>query len=811
MSPLHSLAGFHTIQGPVLLIKLRGCLITTVFYFLQLRQQLITDCVPCLFFSSLSGISPAPLVKIPEAAEQRGREGHFQVSPSHEEPMGLWEEASDTGMKGKKDENKRNKRILNLTLEMIYLLTGEHYIPRKKSDDGGALHAPGSVIQKENNKNDKKILELMSNIIQLLTGEVAIRTHDVSIYFSLDEWDYIKGNKDLYEEGMKEEPHQLHPLAVCEYKDESNVTAHMEATLCCNNDGNLTEISPVEQSPPANGIKEEEGSWEERNQSDCNINPLTEQIQGTDTPTPIMGCSLNNSSAEDYISVVIKEGASWEEEKQLAEQTQGTDTSSLMGQSLNSSLFPKDTPDGIKEDFVLSKTDHTYCKINKITGQISQTDKISHIKGCSLNSNSQVDNVLFVIKEEKALCEEINQSDCSINPVTEQIQGTDTPTPIMGCSLVRNVIQANGNKYDDANTSAHFNRNRDFRRHERTHTGKKLFPCTECGKCFASSSSLKVHRQRIHTGEKPFSCSECGKCFTSSLQLTVHRREIHTGVKPYSCSECGKCFAASSQLTVHRRQIHTGERPFSCSECGKCFVTSSQLTVHRRQIHTGERPFSCSECGKCFSVQSRLKNHHKIHIGEKLFSCSECGKCFLSQSRLREHQRIHTGEKPFSCSECGKCFLSQSRLREHQRIHTGEKPFSCSECGKCFSVQSRLKNHHKIHTGEKLFSCSECGKGFSHQSRLKAHHRIHTGEKPFSCSECGKCFLSQYRCKAHYRTHTGEKPFSCSECGKSFVISSQLTVHQRRIHTGEKPFSCAKCGKSFANSSGLQSHQKRVH
>ncbi|OCT58897.1 hypothetical protein XELAEV_18001386mg [Xenopus laevis] len=62
--------------------------------------------------------------------------------------------------------------MVNLTLEMIYLLTGEHYIPRKKSDDGGALHAPGSVIQKENNKNDKKILELMSNIIQLLTGEV---------------------------------------------------------------------------------------------------------------------------------------------------------------------------------------------------------------------------------------------------------------------------------------------------------------------------------------------------------------------------------------------------------------------------------------------------------------------------------------------------------------------------------------------------------------------------------------------------------------------------------------------------------------
>ncbi|XP_031748986.1 oocyte zinc finger protein XlCOF29-like [Xenopus tropicalis] len=113
--------------------------------------------------------------------------------------MGMWEEASDPVM-GKKDKNEeRKERILNLTLEIIYLLTGEGYvIPKKKSPTVGlgALHAPGSVIQKE---NDKKILELISNIIQLLTGE---------------EWEYIKGNQALYREGIKEEeePQQLRPL-----------------------------------------------------------------------------------------------------------------------------------------------------------------------------------------------------------------------------------------------------------------------------------------------------------------------------------------------------------------------------------------------------------------------------------------------------------------------------------------------------------------------------------------------------------------------------------------------------------------------
>nr|P18752.1 RecName: Full=Oocyte zinc finger protein XlCOF7.2 [Xenopus laevis] len=388
-------------------------------------------------------------------------------------------------------------------------------------DDGGALHAPGSVIQKENNKNDKKILELMSNIIQLLTGEVAIRTHHVSIYFSLDEWDYITGNKDLYEEGMKEEPQQLHPLAACEYKDESNVAAHTEATLCCNNDGNFTEMSPVEQPPPANGIKEEVASWEGGNQSDCSINKCTEQIQGTDTPTPIMGYRMNNSLLENYISNAIK--------------------------------------------------------------------------------------------EETASCEEINQSNCSINPLTEQIQGTDTPTPIMGYSLFR-------------------------------------IPCNKSDE----SADTSPHKSRItkKTLHKKNSC-------------VVSHKITPIGEKPVSTSGCGKYFMKSSELSVHPR-THTGEKPFPCSECGKCFINQSTLARHYR-THTGEKPYPCSECGKCFASSTYLRDHRRIHTGEKLSSCSECGKYFLNCWSLARHHRTHTGEKPYSCSECGKSFAISSDLAGHRR------------------------------------------------------------------------------------------------------------------------------------------------
>eukprot|EP00079_Xenopus_tropicalis_P013903 XP_002943482.1 PREDICTED: zinc finger protein 567-like [Xenopus tropicalis] len=189
--------------------------------------------------------------------------------------------------------------------------------------------------------------------------------------------------------------------------------------------------------------------------------------------------------------------------------------------------------------------------------------------------------------------------------------------------------------------------------------------------------------------------------------------------KPYVCSKCGKGFAHKSTLIKHQ-SFHMGD--FTCSQCGKRFNWKSNLLVHERS-HAGQKPFACSECGKCFAHKSTLVKHQLFHMGA--FTCSECGKGFSQKSNLLAHQRRHTGHKPYSCFECGRSFSQNSSLVTHQRIHTGEKPFSCSECGKCYTQHASLLVHHRTHTGEKPYVCSDCGKAFNQMAHLVKHQRSH--------------------------------------------------------------------------------------
>ncbi|XP_069611697.1 oocyte zinc finger protein XlCOF22-like isoform X2 [Ranitomeya imitator] len=611
------------------------------------------------------------------------------------------------------DRDKMVEKILHLTLEILFRLTGEDYTVVKKTSsdrcqdpESEGWERPLSPITGppphplvHEDTNDQKILELIHKMIELLTGEVPIRCQDVAVYFSMEEWEYLEGHRDLYKNVIMEVPQPL------TYPD---LTSKRTTPEICH--------SPL---LPQDCNQEDPNAPRDHQGEDLtHINTTETYVRG------------DERCKEEIPTYGYPDNCTRRSEGQLT-----------------SSIFKSDDLE------ILQDT----TEVIAVTPYISSS---IHSKDLSSDPMKQVpsSDSLLTTKENQSHKRGIKK------------QTAPKANKSVSCSecgkcfnkkwhLVKHQRTHTGEKpFSCLECGKCFNQKWHLVRHQITHTGEKPFSCSECGKCFSSKGHLVTH-QISQTGEMPFSCSECGKCFKWKSDLVNHHR-THTGEKPYSCSECGKCFKSKVILISHQR-THTGEKPFSCSECGKCFTFKESLVRHQIS-HTGEKPFSCSECGKCFNQKGSLVTHQITHTGEKPFSCSECGKCFNQKRSLVTHQRTHTGEKPFSCSVCGKCFIQKSYLVSHQRTHTGEKPFSCSECGKCFKWKPLLVRHQSSHTEVKPFSCSECGKCFNRKGNLVSHQRTHTGEKPNSCSECGKCFKWKSLLVRHQCSHTEEKTFSFS-------------------------------------------------
>ncbi|XP_031169494.1 zinc finger protein 182-like isoform X3 [Sander lucioperca] len=245
--------------------------------------------------------------------------------------------------------------------------------------------------------------------------------------------------------------------------------------------------------------------------------------------------------------------------------------------------------------------------------------------------------------------------------------------------------------------------------------------CLECGKTFASHSTLKQHLL-VHTSARPFKCTQCDKTYKNRKDLNFHFR-IHSNPKAYPCSLCEKKYDYKSKLKAHLRR-HSGERPFGCSYCDKRFWRNAELKSHVR-IHTGERPYACTFCEKRFNQPYMLTVHIRIHKKEKPYLCSTCGKSFCSSGALRVHTRVHTRERPYQCDICGKGFATTMLLTEHQRYHTGERPYSCSKCDKSFHLNEGLKRHMRTHTGYKPYQCLTCHKTFSQKYNMRVHLKVH--------------------------------------------------------------------------------------
>ncbi|XP_018424471.1 PREDICTED: zinc finger protein 436-like [Nanorana parkeri] len=517
-----------------------------------------------------------------------------------------------------KPGNHSAEAMLNITKELIDVLTGESYILVKTSrmvtdkQTSGYLSGcqdpimeplPHHTVHKRNNK----ILETTNQILKLLLGEVPIRCQDITVHFSKEEWEYLDGQKDLYEHVIMENQHPLISLGSLDVLLPSSIS-ELEAVVndCC---PCWTSTGCAPRGHPLLLTKRITA----RNASSLiNENLPANKPDGY----PFISChvedrnktnvGINSTQSRSVISRGDKE--SIDNRRKNIPSARG----SVPGIPVNI-----ESPDSSSKK---QKCPCSECGLWFSNKYKLETHQRLHT-GIDMHSCTECDKI-FLTKQR-----------------LEVHQRTHTGVKPFSCPQCHKRFTTTGS----------------LAIHKTTHS-LEVCSCPMCGQSFKSKTNLQNHLMFNHI------CPACGQDFEAKCDLEEHIKSHPELKSQHSCTECGKYFLQKGSLKAHYR-VHTGEKPFPCLECGKTFAYKSHLISHQR-FHTGE-VLTCRYCEKFFVDRARLVEHERIHTGEKPFACSECCKHFSRNSHLLMHQRTHTDIRPFQCTACGVRFNCKSTAKKH--------------------------------------------------------------------------------------------------------------------------------------------------
>lgn len=391
-----------------------------------------------------------------------------------------------------------------------------------------------------------------------------------------------------------------------------------------------------------------------------------------------------------------------------------------------------------------------------------------------------------------------------------------------------------------------------------------------------------------------FDCSDCGKTFSRSASLRRHKAAVHERLRPYACAVCRKCFRQYSDLMRHlqhhQKQSQEGEKvepapgntsstPLSCEDCSLAFASEEDLQQHLNEHHSeAAEPQDDESSDPDFKVKpsaaksneslqsrppqrpQRLRAQSRISAITKLIApkrravvctkagapaeiepaesdastprrwlvCNRCHRTCANPAELEAHRCILRRHK---CGQCGAAFVKSALLKRHQQTaHKDLRNIICERCDKVFMTSGSLRQHQKsntcgkYHCASELFSCTFCQFSFTMKSYLVKHIKRHhpaeylpRGEpdgvaeeekeegRPHVCPHCSQSCGSAKEFKAHSCFQQVKVLYLCTDCGKGFTNHYGLKQHQR-VHTGEKPYTCPHCSKSFSYNGQLTVH-----
>lgn len=178
--------------------------------------------------------------------------------------------------------------------------------------------------------------------------------------------------------------------------------------------------------------------------------------------------------------------------------------------------------------------------------------------------------------------------------------------------------------------------------------------------------------KRIRHRKRNYKCSFCCKIFIGNRDLKRHEN-IHTGKRPHICHLCSRTFNRADHLSNHIKALHTKERKHECLVCKKAFVTKSKLNEHTRAKHFSSadppRYFSCQQCNQKFDTKCKL-NYHKTRIHKQnsaKFVCNYCQQEFPHRHNIVKHMQLHAGTKNFECQHCNRKFAQAHGKWNHEQ------------------------------------------------------------------------------------------------------------------------------------------------
>ncbi|KAM4642509.1 uncharacterized protein O3C94_016817 isoform 2-T2 [Discoglossus pictus] len=391
-------------------------------------------------------------------------------------------------------DKKMTEKILNHTLDIIYLLTGEEYTLVKKSP----LHNIHQLTREGNTDEHKDMMD--ENYQTLRTFR-------------------IPGNKSS---GLQDEHVDTVSEEGKDAKGILQVTIHSELSA---GHEEHSVVSKLDQELDQPNVRRKQ------------------QVKEEEIPVDISE-GVHNENLD--VKLIIKEE---EDERDKDDILQVTVHSDLCDDGFMTQDISEEHQDCVMEDFSFS---HTYQGANQISRKpTSKNLNISVVTSegidieqglhvfsdCGKGSTSNNGHDKQQHKENPLVC-----TDCG---------------RVFTCNaslVIHQRVHTGEKPYTCSDCGKCFSQASNLNSHKKIHTGERPFECSDCGKCFRRASYLIAHK-KIHTGERPFSCSDCGKGFIHVSSLNAHKK-THTGERPFACSECGKCFTQRSCLMKHAR-VHT--------------------------------------------------------------------------------------------------------------------------------------------------------------------------------------------------------------------------------------------------------------